>query len=544
MLSLGLIALAAYGFFVTHPTIGIDDTPYAYYFEEGLAAIVGRWCLFLLNKVVDIAEFTPFLPDLAGVLLLMLAAVVWSSLFYSVLEERVPVWGYFIFSGLFISNSLHNEVLTYYLHNGIGIGYLFTGISLICMKEGLDRAWSRDKRVILNNLVPFGLAAGTMTVAMGCYESFMIVWLVGFLLLLLLERYAGVKRRVWGALCKGAGVAFIAMVLRSLVINVVIVIFDLGYLREEAVLRSVTEMLSWIGMENGLAYFVMQVKQTLVMYLVFAYAYYPIRIFVYAVVVLIVAAVIWGVGKRDLWAPVLTVGTFIAGFLLVVLECKATYYRSAQFLPLLCAFTGLLFIYFVLGLKKRLQGSKGQKNLGSLLQGVAVLCFAILLFNQCSDMNKWFYVDVLKYEDAKTTMNRIAYELAADYDREKPVVFTGGYRVPVGIAGGAFVEYDSELAEKIERAADLLGEDVIGNFYAAQGIWVAQTPGLSVLDWAACAFGDDREMARFYELHGQHLVPFTDSDRYGEAFDYAASMPRFPETGYIQDMGDYIIVNY
>ena len=544
MLLLGLIALSAYGYFVTHPTIGIDDTLYEYYFEEGLVAVVGRWCLFLLNKVVDIGQFTPFLPDLAAVLLLMLAAVVWSSLFYSVLEERVPLWGYLIFGGLLISNSLHSEVLTYYLHNGIGIGYLFTGISLVCMKEGLDRVRSREKKTVLKNLIPFGLAAGAMTVAMGCYESFMIVWLVGFLLLLLLERYVGVKRKLFVTLCIGAAVALLAMVLRSLMVNMVIAVFDLGYLRDEAVLRSVTEMLSWIGMDNGLAYFLMQVKQTLVMYLVFAYAYYPIKIFVFAVVVLIVAAVAWGIVKRDLWLPVLTVGIFVASFLLVVLECKATYYRSAQFLPLLCAFAGLLFIYFVMILKARLQTHEWQRKLGRLLQTVMVVCFCILLFNQCSDMNRWFYVDHMKYEDAKTTMNRISYELAVSYDHEKPVIFTGGYRVPLGIVGDAFVEYDSQLADKIERAAGLLGENVIENFYTVQGIWVAQTPGLSVLDWAACAFGDDREMAKFYEMHGQHLVPEINGDRYGEAFDYAATMPRFPEDGYIQDMGDYIIVNY
>ena len=43
-------AVCSYGFLITHQTIGIDDTPYDYYFEEGLIAIVGRWVLFLLNK--------------------------------------------------------------------------------------------------------------------------------------------------------------------------------------------------------------------------------------------------------------------------------------------------------------------------------------------------------------------------------------------------------------------------------------------------------------------------------------------------------------
>ena len=43
-----LTAICAYGYKVTNVTIGIDDTPSLYYFEEVLIAIVGRWVLFLL----------------------------------------------------------------------------------------------------------------------------------------------------------------------------------------------------------------------------------------------------------------------------------------------------------------------------------------------------------------------------------------------------------------------------------------------------------------------------------------------------------------
>ena len=86
-----LTAVCAYGYKVTNVTIGIDDTPSLYYFEEGLIAIVGRWVLFLLNKVISLAEFAPFVTDFAAVLLLIAAAIVWSALFYSVFGEKIPV---------------------------------------------------------------------------------------------------------------------------------------------------------------------------------------------------------------------------------------------------------------------------------------------------------------------------------------------------------------------------------------------------------------------------------------------------------------------
>lgn len=55
-----LTAICAYGYKVTNVTIGIDDTPSLYYFEEGLIAIVGRWVLFLLNKICSIGGIFTF----------------------------------------------------------------------------------------------------------------------------------------------------------------------------------------------------------------------------------------------------------------------------------------------------------------------------------------------------------------------------------------------------------------------------------------------------------------------------------------------------
>ena len=96
---------------------------------------MGRWFLVLLNKVVSLAEFVPFVTDFAAVVILVLAAVVWSALFYSVLGEKVPTAGYAFFGAVFLSSPLISEVFTYFLHNGIAIGYLCCGISLCCVRE-------------------------------------------------------------------------------------------------------------------------------------------------------------------------------------------------------------------------------------------------------------------------------------------------------------------------------------------------------------------------------------------------------------------------
>jgi len=617
---LGLTAVCSYGFLITHQTVGIDDTPYAYYFEEGLNAIVGRWFLFLLNKVFHVSEFSPFLTDFAGVLILMAAVTVWCALLHSVCGGKVPVWGYVFFSCIFLSSPLLGEVYTYYLHNGVSVGYLCTGISLCFWKELAEAGKMRRKAL------EAGLGAAVfLMAALGCYESFMIVWLLGIFLVLLTERYLGVRCRVISSLLGGALSAVAAVVMRSVVIAGVIGIFGLGDMRGEAVQRSVLEMAGWMFEAGASAEFAMAVKRIYVMYGVFAYAYYPIRVFVMASVFMVLFGGYRAVRQRDGWIAALTAGSFAVSFLLVIVEGKATLYRSAQFLTVLCGYGAFLAAYAVSGLKdcrifggsrsrgngvpdggapedcrifgesqgksvpdggapedcrifgesqgksvpdggapedcRILEGSRGKGVSGGgapgdfrligrgrkaygVCRGLAVFGLCAVLWNQCFDMNRWFYVDWMKYESAVDVAGQIAWELERGYDTDKPVVFTGAYQPPRGIIGDAYVGYGTETFFRMKRLTDVVDEHLLEKFYRDYGVWVAQTPALSVLDWGMNAFNNDVELERFFAMHGYRITANRDMERYEAAQLYSAQLPHFPAEGSIVDMGDYIIVHF
>ncbi len=522
ILLLCFTAVCAYGYLVTHSTIGIDDTPYNYYFEEGLAAIVGRWVLFLMNKIVHISEFAPFLTDFVGVLILMVAVTVWAALFRSILGDKVAKYGYYFFACIFLSCPLISEVFTYFLHNGVAIGYLCCGISLCCFREGiLQRKW-----------LPLGGSAVFLWIALGCYESFMMVWLLGICLLLLTIRLAGEDGKVFRALCVAAAVAAVAMVLRSIMIALVTGVFGLEALRDEAVQRSVTELVSWMFEENAAAEFVYTLKKMFVMYGVFAYAYYPIKIFLLASVVIFVFAIWRSIRQKDGWIFLLTCAGFVAAFLLVFIEGSPTLYRSAQFLPVICGFGALVFLYAASGVKWK------------VVRGIACGLLCVILWNQCADMNRWFYVDYMKYENAKEVVSQIAYDLERGYDTGKPVIFTGEYLVPESIVDEAYINYNSEIFFKMKNITDRIDVHLLDKFYRDYGVWVPQTPELSVIEWGRNAFGDDSELIRFFAMHGYELVPYTESERYLEWEIYSLNLPSFPKEGYIQDMGDFIIVHF
>ena len=551
-----LTAVCAYGYKVTNATIGIDDTPSLYYFEEGLIAIVGRWVLFLLNKVVSLAEFVPFVTDFAAVVILVLAAVVWSALFYSVLGEKVPTAGYAFFGAVFLSSPLISEVFTYFLHNGIAIGYLCCGISLCCVREWQSSTRKMQKgsgiRQKLGCLAVAKIltAAVFLWIAMGCYESFMILWLAGLMLLLLTERIARGRQEkdIFATLVAGAVAALVAIVLRSVMIVVVTKAFHLEYLRGEAVQRSVTEMLGWMLQPGAFGELAMILKRTFVLYGVFAYAYLPIRIFILSAAVILVVTLVRVIRGRDLWALLLLPAAYLAAFSLLFIEGKATLYRSAQFLPVFCGYGALLFVYGIWQLtgtmSPKAKNTAGRK-ISAGVRALAVLVLAVILWNQCMDMTRWFYIDKKKYDAAVKTVDQIAMDLERDFDTSKPVIFTGNYDIPYSIVQGAYVSYSSPVYYKMKRWADLVDPDLLDKYNrGSRGVWVAQTPALSVIDWGRYAFDSDAELVKFFEMHGHQLVALEDISLYAAAEEESLDLPEYPQEGYIVDKGDYIIVHF
>lgn len=551
-----LTAVCAYGYKVTNATIGIDDTPSLYYFEEGLIAIVGRWVLFLLNKVVSLAEFVPFVTDFAAVVILVLAAVVWSALFYSVLGEKVPTAGYAFFGAVFLSSPLISEVFTYFLHNGIAIGYLCCGISLCCVREWQSSTRKMQKgsgiRQKLGCLAVAKIltAAVFLWIAMGCYESFMILWLAGLMLLLLTERIARGRQEkdIFATLVAGAVAALVAIVLRSVMIVVVTKAFHLEYLRGEAVQRSVTEMLGWMLQPGAFGELAMILKRTFVLYGVFAYAYLPIRIFILSAAVILVVTLVRVIRGRDLWALLLLPAAYLAAFSLLFIEGKATLYRSAQFLPVFCGYGALLFVYGIWQLtgtmSPKAKNTAGRK-ISAGVRALAVLVLAVILWNQCMDMTRWFYIDKKKYDAAVKTVDQIAMDLERDFDTSKPVIFTGNYDIPYSIVQDAYVSYSSPVYCKMKRLADLVDPDLLDKYNrGSRGVWVAQTPALSVIDWGRYAFDSDAELVKFFEMHGHQLVALEDISLYAAAEEESLDLPEYPQEGYIVDKGDYIIVHF
>lgn len=214
-----------------------------------------------------------------------------------------------------------------------------------------------------------------------------------------------------------------------------------------------------------------------------------------------------------------------------------TKYRTAQYVPLVISYAVFLLLRLVFDGKVK-----------QWARGIVYLALGILLYNQCANMNQWFYLDWQKYEYTKNVLVQVAHDLEASYDTSKPIVFRGANKVPASISEPAILGFDTWQYRFIAKICDAVDPHLKEKFYAenGRGYVFAETPMNSTLQWAITAFdGTGIEVVRFLEMHGYELSVETDLEKIAEAEDIRtlSGMSGYPKDGYILDCGEYIIVN-
>ncbi|MGN0167566.1 MAG: glucosyltransferase domain-containing protein [Acetatifactor sp.] len=534
-----LTALLSYGFAVTHYSIGMDDTAIPLYFEEGLAPYVGRWTLFIINKVLPIGDFAPWLVELLSVLILMLSATLWCVLWKRICEPgvEIPVWGYAFVAGIFLSCPLISEVFVFYLHNGVCTGYGVVALALLSLLNSL-RVGANRKEITREVL----FSALLLCVALGFYESFVIVYIMGAVMMFFLCRLLYGKKNEDNGFKKSflpwAGRGLLVLLLALLGRAVVLAVIKAAYRLDSLSIYNV-QYRKFFGdiftTENELQ---MVLKRFIMKYYVNALVYLPITVLVAALVCIGIAAVYFGIKKRDGLLPLCFAALVILPIAMSLLEGLATRYRSAQYVPVIGAFAVLLLFVF-------LYTHKPQKVLKALCTGL----LGILLFHQAVEMNKWFYVDYLKYQDTVRVMETIAYDLEREFDTSKPVVFRGAYKVPYEIASEAYIGFDSWQFQAICRLTDPFDIHIKEKYYAedAAAYVFAEMPVVSTLQWGVTAFdGTSQQLINFWNMHGiggfscvKDLAVIEEAERIRSE----ENMPGYPQDGYLKECDDYIIIN-
>lgn len=556
--SLLLIAVLSFATQILNPTVGIDDTSFKIYFVDGVSPAVGRWCIFLLNKIFPLA-YNPYFVEMVGIGLFCISVSLWCVVLYRVMGERVPFCGYVAFACVMISSPMLSELEVWYLQNGTHIAYGVTALAVLCLlkaleeektsgKNGQEKSGRKEDSQERNNqemssqkrnsrarsveIKQGACSIVLLTVAIGFYESFMIVFLAAVFLLFFLVRAVDTRytKKPLSWFLKTVCVLGLSMLLREGIVRLLTVIFHLEPQRHVLETRGLGDMLQTLFSGEGV---VLLLKDFFVKYYLNAIVYVPVMILVLAMMVLFCAGAGLAVYKKDGWIFAAFLAVVITPLLLALLEGNATYYRTAQYVPLVTAFAVFVLFWLSVGVKSR------------VIRFAGIFLLFVLLYRQGYEMNRWMYLDAMKYEDAKRTMDSVALYIRQNLDDTLPVCVIGEYEVPEALAEEAYCPDWSKKYMLMEKLVSAVDTGLWEKYSTPEGYAAAETPLLSVVKWGARAFyGFDRELVKFWKMHGITLYEDGNQSHYEEAQKLFESGPVWPEEGSVVEAEGYIIVNF
>ena len=534
MMLLCITAVGCYGYAITHEAIGIDDTIVDVYLQDGLAVFHGRWTMYLVNKVFYMGEFMPYITDFAEMLLLIVAAVLFCVLFRRLLGESVN--GNIVYSGFactFVSFPFISEVNVYYFHNGTELGYILCALALILFLDSLDKKGKTSIMSMLGSML-------FLWVSVGCYESFVIMYIVGVLLILFFRGITDQEKvtfrllvqKLFAVFCIVAG----CIVLRTLMYNIVKVLFSLQETSSGESYRAVGYRIKLL-FESGewMSEVAMLLKRYWLVYCVNGVVYCPFAVYMISAIFFGVASLVYAVKKKNGWYPILFLGMMLVPIILVFLEMSVPLYRSCQYMPLFVA-SAVILLYFTL------------VNLRWKKAGITVFTVlaAALVWNQAVEANRNSYVDYLKYEHDKNVLIEIAHKVTWEYGTDATVIFTGNYAPPYELVKDYYAPYSSPEFRRVQAIANLSGDPyLIEKYYTPYGYYFGGEAQFSVIDWGLWAYGKPGvELINFLQMHGYRLQTTEDKTLLRQAQDFADSMPEWPQEGSIAEMDGYVIVHF
>lgn len=533
--SLIVTMILSYATLLLHPTVGIDDTSFKLYYIDGVSPAMGRWCLFMIHKFFPL-DYNPYFVETIGLLFFCLSVSLWCVVFYRLFGSRIPVIVYTVFAGVMISSPILSEVVIWYVQDGIYLGYGVTALAVLAgMQASAEKKWNGKTWLYIL------LSAVLLAVALGFYEAFMIVYLMAMVMnfmvirALRLEQYCEKPLRWLGQMLV---LCIIAMAFRSLFINGITAIYhleDQALVLESRGLSDIASLFGgWFDGSRSADEFLLVLKEFFVKYTIHGIVYLPVLILVLAKFILVFWAVLHTGKQKDGWILAAMFGILLLPWVMPVLEGTATYYRSSEYVPLLTAFGVLLTGYELYRVRRP-----------GWVRGIALFLAFFLLYHQGYEMNKWLLVDANKYEDDKRTMDMLAFQLMQGYDTDKPVCVIGNRPTPESLLEDVYTPDWSKKYDLVKWLVCAVDERIFEKYDTQRGYAVAESPQLSFINWGNKAYyGFDRELIKFWKMHGFTFTEDGDLDHYKKARKLMKDGPVWPQEGSIVEMEDHIIVNF
>lgn len=479
--------ILAYGFAMTHFSIGLDDESFDFYFNQGGLIRQGRVLNYILMKFINTGEYMPIWRELVGLILMTIGIMILGHIFYKLSNERFGTYEEILFSCTAISFPYIASLFVFSMSVvSWGLGYFVPAVIVRLLM---------DKDLPINRICRWGCLGGLTILGMLDEQIVVNTGIFFVISIFIITYYSEEKewfriKRVIVESGKALGIFLGGMCSRLIIVNLVqkiekiqpdnytntYIMYDF-HAGLRGVIQGVIEILKkWFyDSTNDGVIILFRIFAALVLILA-VWTIIKKRNFTFFVLslALIMVAIIWPLvtGKLYLDSRVMvymgiTIGFGIAWFFHVLLQSFEQYKK---------------IILFVLG----------------------IVSFFIII-NQTQYINRIFFAEYICCEKDRRIIERIGEDLKA-YNN-KNVVFVG---FPEGV-----VTYDGFVNTK-------------SLFYVDRYDSINYEINGARLCWDFNLYG--------YNIKGAYNIDI------GEVLGNIGGMKNYPADGYIKETDNYIIV--
>lgn len=519
------VALISFGYAAFNTSMSIDDTEYDRYVGSGNVMLgAGRFGIWFWSFIIGKWE-NSYLIDVFAVFLFVFAAINFCVLFKRVSNGKISLAALTVFSCLFISYPLMNEIWEYTGANASICGsFLLVSISLLLVHSFIHS----EKK--LKNLLLLLAAVPLMTLVCAGYESVVSVYIFFVFAVLALQIiYGEEKEKKFKEILKQgliyAGVLVLGLVFRIVIHKVILALFNIAPATNGA-----TSIL-W-GTMPAKDIILKLLDNWFTMYIFRGVIYLPLGVLVASGIAFLIMGIV-AAKKHSPWLILLGAGMILSLILLSLVQGVYSPYRTCQVFAAFCAFTGMMLISAF---------PKGETKTKTALRICAITLCGVLCFYQASYLNYFLELNHRRSEAEEAIIRQINYDLKADYPADKPVIFVGKHTLSATFSEAASVPLESKewniYVRLCAKYYALTGRDFDINSPPRK---LPDSNINSLLWWSITEF-EQEPMAKYFAYYGCDFVPADFEKYYGAANEEAVSMPAYPQKGYIKDMGDYLIV--
>lgn len=385
-----VVLIAAYGFAVTHFSLGIDDFGVSHYMSlspEHIGNMLqqGRLTHLLFYYVLGMADVIPFLNNFIAVLLLGISVVVLTSLIQIETKQFFLDREIILFSMLYVSFPIIAFKFIY------DIDVVVTMFSYCCVPiaiyEGTRFLYEHTKKNFIFHTI-------FLMMAVGSYESFICLYICETIAIFSFQ-YLYKNEKVKKIVIQGmyfAGQLVLALIIYYVLVKgMQFITNNPQYIRATSVEMSLTDIVRML-------YTSIADKELFIMKEFTLFACVLIGIMLYYV----------GVKRKYFLLLLFPALGFFTIFVSIIQG--TVYLRTCQSFNFFIGFVSLLLLVLC---RNHIKVKK-----------MMVAFLAVVIIWQLKDINLWFFKDWTNYEKNVYAIHRIATDLQSGYNvEEKPVCF-------------------------------------------------------------------------------------------------------------------------